>query len=114
MRKIVLSFFVCCLVGVGIFTGCSGNKATSSREAINLSKAMETVGEKTNYLVSQAKSFYNSKDFQGAIDIAQHILQYVDKDSLDAKNLLEKAKEQLKAKAEQALGDVKGAMGLGK
>jgi hypothetical protein len=114
MVRSFLVFSLVCLLSLGFVSGCSSNKASSSAEAISLSKAMETTQEKGEYLIGQAKAFYNSKDFQGAVDIAQHILKYVDKDSQEAKNLLEKAKEQLKVKAAAALDGMKGAMGLGK
>jgi len=95
---IVMSFAV---------AGCGAQKAESSSAAIAATKTMQTTQEKTDYLVSQAKAFYNSKDFQGAIDIAQNILRYLDKDSLAAKDLLEKAKERLAAKAQGMLDQAK-------
>jgi hypothetical protein len=79
--------------------GCGAQKAESGRAAIDIAKTMQTVQEKTNYLISQAKVFYNSKDFQSAVDIAQHVLVYLDKDSQAARDILEKAKEQLQARA---------------
>nr|MBP7088304.1 hypothetical protein [Candidatus Omnitrophota bacterium] len=91
--------------------GCGPKKAGSSDDAITLAKAMETAEEKADYLITQAKAFYNSKEFQQSIDIAQYILQYVDKNSQDAKNLLEKAKEALKQKAQEAVTDVKSKIG---
>lgn len=107
MRKQIS--FLCILVlilSVGL-GGCGPKKAASSREAISASNAMKTVEEKTNYLIGQAKAFYNSNDFQGAIDIAQHILAYVDKDSKQAKDLLVKAKDALEAKARAAAKELK-------
>jgi alkyl sulfatase BDS1-like metallo-beta-lactamase superfamily hydrolase len=94
-----------------IVSGCGAQKAESSRAAIDTAKAMQTVGEKTNYLVSQAKAFYNSKDFQSAVDIAQHILVYLDKDSQAAKDLLAKAKNQLQAQAKGMLDQAKKDLG---
>ena len=96
------------IAGVVLFTlafvGCSKPKASSSNEAINTSKSMETSEQKVSYLIGQAKSFYNSKDFQQAVDTAQHILTYLDKESQEAKDLLTKAKEALVAKAKEAVG----------
>ena len=91
--------------------GCASQKAESSNEAISIAGAMETAKEKYDYLIGQAKAFYNSEDFQGAIDIAKYILQYLDKDSQSAKDLIEKAKAALEAKAKSAVEDVKGALG---
>jgi outer membrane PBP1 activator LpoA protein len=115
MRKDLSIIVVFCLVlGLGL-VGCAQQKAASSGEAIEASKSMETVEQKVDYLVGQAKVFYNSKDFQQAVDVAQYILRSLDKDSQEAKNLLEKAKEALVAKAQEAVGtateDVKKKLG---
>ena len=95
-----------------IITGCSAKKAASSNEAIELSKTMQTVEQKAHYLIGQAKAFYGSKDFKQAVDIAQYILAYVDKDSTDAKSLLEKAKAQLTALAQQKAAELKSKLGV--
>lgn len=103
------------LVLVQVLGGCTQSKASSSQEAIQQSKTLQTVEEKAKYLIGQAKAFYNSKEFQGAVDIAQHILRYVDKESGQAKDLLEKAKQALIAKAQEAAGsattDIKKKIG---
>ena len=89
-----------------ILVGCAQEKAASSREAIELAKAMETVQPKADYLIKQARAFYNSKEFQQSIDIAQYILRAVDKDSQAAKDLLEKAKQALTQAAQGVVGGV--------
>ncbi len=95
--------------------GCGSKKAASSSEAINVSKTMETVQEKVNYLVEQAKAFYDSKDFQQTVKVAQYILQSLDKDSQQAKTLLEKAKTAILEAAKTAAEDMKNKLGdLGK
>ena len=101
MRRGILFLLV---VGVcfSLIAGCGPQKADSPQAAINTAKAMETVKEKTDYMIAQAKAFYNSKDFQGAIDIAQYILRYLDKDSTAAQDLIEKAKNALMEKAKAA------------
>jgi hypothetical protein len=111
MKKGLVAVIVVGLVVGFVLVGCGPKKAGSSSEAISASKAMETVKEKTDYLIAQAKTFYNSKDFQGAIDIAQNVLSTLDKDSAAAKDLLAKAKSALEAKAKSAVEDVKGALG---
>ncbi|MCK5306034.1 MAG: hypothetical protein KAJ66_02790 [Candidatus Omnitrophica bacterium] len=106
MKRGLVIIVVCCFMfGLGII-GCSEKKVASSNEAIEASKSMETTGQKINYLIGQANTLYSSKEFQGAVDIAQYILRYVDKDSQEAKNLLEKAKEALIAKAQEAVSAV--------
>lgn len=104
MKNIFGVIAVCSLVLGVVFAGCEEKKVASSNEAIEASKSMETVEQKVDYLVGQAEAFYNSKEFQGTVDIAQYILRYVDKDSQEAKNLLERAKQALVAKAQEAVG----------
>jgi hypothetical protein len=88
--------------------GCSGKKAASVSEAIQASKAMQTVQQKLDYLTGQAKAFYSSKDFQQTVDVAQFILAYVDKNSQEARNLIEKAKSELTALAQKKAEELKG------
>ena len=114
LRRTYVVLLVVFVFSLGL-SGCGPKKATSSREAISASKAMETVEQKADYLIGQAKAFYNSKDFQGAVDIAQHVLAYVDKDSQEAKDMLMKAKDALEAKARAAAEDLKNKISnLGK
>lgn len=108
MRRNLMVIIVSCLALSFVVLGCSQKKAASSKEAIDAAKVMQTVQQKTDYLIGQAKAFYNSKDFQSAVDLAQYVLAYVDKDSQEAKNLLEKAKQALTAKAEEAVNKVSG------
>ena len=107
MKKNVAAIIVCTLIlGIALY-GCGAKKADSSRDAISISKTMATTQEKVNYLVSQAKSFYGSKEFQGAVDIAQYVLRYLDSDSAQAKKLLDDAKAALTAEAQKRLEDAK-------
>jgi len=115
MKRGLLFIVACCFVfSLGVI-GCAEKRASSGKEAIEAAKSMETTEQKVSYLIGQAKAFYNSKEFQGAVDIAQYVLRYVDKDSLEAKDLLEKAKEALAAKAREVVGsatrDVKKKIG---
>ena len=111
MRLLVSVMVVCLLLSFGVL-GCGQQKAGSSREAIDAAKIMQTAEEKSDYLVSQAKAFYSSKDFQQAVDVAQYVLSYVDKDSQAAKDLLEKAKNALTAAAKAKLGEAKKGLGF--
>ncbi len=115
MKKL-LTLLAAVAIGVSLTViGCGPQKAASSKEAIDASKAMQTVQAKTDYLVQQAKAFYNSKDFQQAVDVAQYVLAYVDKDSQEAKTLLDKAKEQLAEMAKKQMDTLKSKMpALGK
>jgi gas vesicle protein len=107
----VIALFMACVM---LLPGCGAGKAESSKAAIDNVKTMQTVQEKTDYLVSQAKAFYNSKDFQGAVDIAQYVLRYLDKDSQQAKNLLEEAKNKIQANAQALLDQAKKDFSINK
>ena len=84
--------------------------AENSQEAIAVAKTLATVADKKNYLIEQAMSLYNSEKLQDVINIAQYILQYLDKDSQAAAGLLEKAKQALTAKTQEAVGGVMGGI----
>lgn len=103
MKKGFFSLIAAGFIFGFIFIGCGPQKAESSREAIDVAKAMETTQEQLSYLINQAKAFYNSEEFQGTIEIAQYIVRYVDSDSDEAKNLLERAREALTAAAREKL-----------
>ncbi len=90
--------------------GCGPKKEASSQDAITKAQAMATVKEKVDYLAAQAQSFYNSKDFQNVIDVAQYILGSLDKDSQAAKDLITKAKNALAAEAQKAVNKVKSSI----
>ena len=107
MKHLSYLLIIGCIILSFATAGCGAQKAESPRAAIDAAKTMQTAQEKTDYLITQAKAFYNSKDFQGAVDIAQHILRYLDKDSQAAKDLLMKAKDQLTAQAQGMLDQAK-------
>jgi len=91
--------------------GCGAPKEASSRDAINKAKVMATAQEKVDYLVGQTKAFINSKEYTQAISTAQYILSSVDRNSQEARSLLEKAKSDLSAQAKSAAKDVKKQLG---
>ena len=102
------------LIGLAV-SGCGAKKEASSGAAIDYAKTLETTQQQVDYLVGQAKAFYNSKEFQGAVDIAQYILAYLDADNAQAEDLLNKAKEQLQAAAQGVMDEAqKGISGFGK
>jgi len=93
------------VAGIWAYSGCSSKPLGSVNEAIQNSQTLKTVQEKADYLVKQAQIFYNSKDFQKAIDTAQYVLNNIDRESDPAKALIEKAKAQLQAAAQKAATD---------
>lgn len=110
--KRVLFLITAGAVSVGlVLAGCAQKKAASSGEAIKASESLQTVDQKVNYPIDQAKAFYNSREFQKAVDVARYVLRNLDKDSQPAKDLLEKATAQLKATAQKTMSDVKQKLG---
>jgi|WetSurMetagenome_2_1015567.scaffolds.fasta_scaffold185368_1 hypothetical protein len=106
MKNILLLGMIFCLsCGLVLGAGCT-KKSVSANEAIQTSQTLKSVEEKAGYLMKQAEAFYNSKEFQQAIQTAQYVLSNVDKNSQSAKDLIEKAKVQLKEAAQKAAGDV--------
>lgn len=105
MKKILfVSLALCFLVGMLVNAGCT-KAASSANEAIQSAQALPTIKEKTDYLVKQAEAFYNSKEFQQAIQVAQYVLSNLDQNSQPAQSLIEKAKVQLQAAAQKAITD---------
>jgi hypothetical protein len=110
MRKaLVLGIIVCFGLGLFLSAGCA-KKSSSSSEAIQNSESFKTVQEKVNYLIGQAKAFYNSKEYQKAVETAQYVLNKLDNTSQAAKDLIEKAKSQFQAAAGKAAGDVQNKL----
>ena len=101
-----------------ILAGCSQPpKAANSEQAIQQASNMPTNEGRINYLISEANAFIDSKKFDEAINIAQYVLAYLDKQSQEAQSILEKAKTELaalaKEKAGEIAGEMKGKLGIG-
>ena len=111
MKSVLSLLMVCVVIFSFAVAGCGAKKAESSSAAIDMSKAMTTTPEKVKYLIDQAKAFYSSKNFQEAVNIAQYILNNIDKNSMDAKNLIEKAKAELAKAGQQKLDEMKNKLG---
>ena len=110
MKKIILLVL---LIGLSLnfmITGCGTQTESASAAAIEASKKLATVQEQTTYLIGQAQTLYNSKEFQQVIDIAQYILRFLDKDSQEAMSLLEKAKDALLSQAGSSMEDIKKSL----
>jgi len=111
-----VSAAVICLFFAVLFSGCAQQPtAAGSKEAIDIASGMQTMQEKAAFLMKEAQAFYSSDKFQDAIDTAQYVLRYVDKDSQAAKDLIEKAKQELMKAAESKMDEMKGkVLDLGK
>ncbi len=111
MRKtLVLIVCLLCVISFGL-VGCGSEKASSPKAAIEHAKTLQTTVEQVNYLISQAQAYYNSKEFQGTVDLAQYVLSYLDSDSQAAKDLVTKAKEAITAAASAAAEAAKSKLG---
>lgn len=106
-----LSLAAVAIVGLGALAGCSA-QGTSSSEAIQYAKTLETPKQRTDYLVRRAQAFVKSEDYQEAIKALQYVLLSVDAHSQAATDLLEQAETKLDADAQAVIGDTKKPGGL--
>ncbi len=106
MRKLLVVVVALLCVSIAMI-GCGAKKEVSGSAAIQQSQVMATVDEKVSYLSAQAKAFINSKEYDQAVSVAQYILSNVDRNSAEAKLLLEKAKTELTAQAKAKMEEVK-------
>ena len=110
MKRAASMLVVISLVGGLAVFGCA-KKAANSQEAITTAKGMKTVDEQVNYLVGQANTFVNSKDFDDAINTAKYILGNLDSNSQAAKDIVTRATEEMKKAAMGAMGDMQKKIG---
>jgi hypothetical protein len=108
---VAISFLLC--AGL-LAAGCGAKKEASSSAAIEKSQAMATIQQKADYLIGQAKAFYNSKQYNDAVTLAQYVLSRVDSNSSAAKSLLERAKNELAAQAKAKMEEMKKKFSFGK
>ena len=111
MRKAFVAIVAVAMLGaVYVIDGCA-QKATNSQEAIQHAQTLKTPQEQADYLVGQANAFLASKQYNDAVASAQQVLSKIDPQSKAAKDVLDKAKNQLAAAAKQATGNVQKAAG---
>ncbi|RJP61116.1 MAG: hypothetical protein C4541_02700 [Candidatus Auribacter fodinae] len=95
------------VLALGIMlSGCGEKKAASGKEAIDISKTKGSVEQQVDYLVGQAKAFQKSEEYQEAINVAQYIIANLEKESDEAKKIIEQAKNDLAEKAKETAGAV--------
>lgn len=106
-----------------LVAGCGQQaKTANSSQAIEQAKTMKTVDEQVKFLVAEANAFIGSKQYQDAVNAAQYILASLDKNSQEAKGILEKATAELtqvaqekvaqaQATANKAMDDMKTKLG---
>ena len=97
------------LVLVFSFFGCSqGSESVNWKAAIEKAMKLENVEAQVKYLVKEANAFVNNEKFDDAIKTAQHILNNLDSDSLEAKSIIETVQVKVKEMAEKKMGEVAG------
>ena len=91
MRLDILLSWALCLQIALFLPACSPKqsavmkKAASVQEAIEFSQSLDKVSWKTNYLIGQAKAFYQAKDYRASAIISRYILDNIDSDNRQAK-----------------------------
>lgn len=108
MRKTYGVVIACALVLSLALAGCGEKKAASSREAVEEAKTKGTPQEQADYLAKQAKAFIIAKEYQDAISCAKEALK-LDANHEEAQSLIERAKSEMAAKAEEMKKDAEGA-----
>jgi len=95
------------LAAVFTFSGCGPAKESTGTKALQKSETINTIDQKVDYLVAQAKAFYNSKEFNDAIAVAQHVITNLDANSQEAKKLLADSKAKLSEMIKTTADDMK-------
>jgi vacuolar-type H+-ATPase subunit H len=107
MRRISYALFAAAIcIGLAL-AACSPKKAATSEEAITIAGAMETTEEKVDYLIFQAKAFFESEQYKDAAASARHVLKKLDADSEEARKIFEEARKKTGTAFENILSDVK-------
>ena len=109
MRKTYGVVIACTLVLGLALAGCGEKKAASSKEAIAEATSKGTPQEQADYLATQAKAFISAKEYQNAISCAKEALN-LDANNEEAQSLIERAKSEMAAKAEEMKKDAEGSM----
>jgi hypothetical protein len=105
MKRIVIFIFFLFLT-ISII-GCEERKMPSVSEVINESRSLETVNKQLDYLIQEARDFYNSKEYKEALELAEYILTYLDQHSEQALDLIEKIKNHLSDITASTAEDIK-------
>lgn len=109
MKHLSWGLFVACVIAIGA-SGCQpAPQAATSQEVVQAAQAKATPQEKADFLVAQANAFLNSKNYDEAIKTAQYVLGNVDKNSTQARSVVEKATAELEKVARQKLEEMKGS-----
>ena len=113
MKKATITLVIVCIAFSTALVGCGPKKVATPKEAIETAKTMDATKARENYLVAQAKAFYEAKDYKGAIELSKYVINFVDKNSKSARGILQKAKEDLSAQMRQAAKELKKKFSAG-
>ncbi|HHT9124214.1 MAG TPA: hypothetical protein ACFYD6_00175 [Candidatus Brocadiia bacterium] len=91
MRKRTLfAAFMCLMISIGVI-GCMSSAYISQRRIVK-SKEYTTADEQVRYLLSEANTLIKMEEYDASINIAQYILQDLDANSVEAKEIIKTAK----------------------
>ncbi len=115
MKKIHL-YVVLCLLVAFVAIGCAQKpESADSQQAISNAQKLQDVKAQADYLIKEANAFLNSQQFDQAVNTAKYVLANLDKESQQAKSIIEQAQAKLAALAQQkvdeAASGVKNALG---
>ena len=90
MKKYITFALVC---GIVLSLSCSADslKSSSGQEAIKNSQKLKTKKAMEKYLLGQANAFYKAQKCAYASEVSRHILTFLNKDCLKARELLSKS-----------------------
>ncbi len=86
-KRTIFTALLCLAMGMSLI-GC----AQFDRVAIEKSRAYTTGKEQVEYLLSEANRFLNMEKYDEAINVANYILANLDPNSVEAKDIIKKAK----------------------
>ncbi|MFH1856991.1 MAG: hypothetical protein ABH836_07225 [Candidatus Omnitrophota bacterium] len=107
--RVVAACYFMLIIGLA---GCSkAPKTGSATEAIQQAQQLNTMQEKAQYLINEANAFLQSHKFDEAVNTAKYVLSELDRNSQQAKSILEKAMAELKKASEEKMNQMKKGMG---
>ena len=106
---------VCAMLVVSVY-GCNSKpKAKNANEAVAQSKNMPDVKAQADYLVSEAKAFLNSKQYDEAMKTAQYIASNFQESAAEAQKIIEQSAQELQKEASAKMDEMKQNLsGIGK
>lgn len=93
---ILLGILTAILTGPGPVSSDEEEIITSSEDAILYLKSLESNEEKVLYLVDLGQEFMKQEKYKDAREVAQYVLEHLDQNSVEAKDLLEEAQSKEK------------------